>query len=216
MSAGARLRLADALAAAECIRGMWGLDAPACALVGSARRETITVGDLEFIAPMPEAIANDDLFDRMDRTMQTEGLFGAGTVPLARPLKGFRRGFLYCDTLVDLTNQATGEGLSVRVQIHRYAADGSNRGWIQLMRTGPAEFGEWFLRQWKSRHAIPPDQRASIDGHLVGPHGGRIPTPSEADCFVECGMKYVEPDRRDGIAEVMKAQHRHERGWATR
>ena len=203
---GDRLKLHDALAAAECIRGMWGLDPETCLLVGSARREAISVGDLEFCAPMPAPGTRDELFERMDLTMQTGGLFGAGTVPVAQPLKGFRNRFYYCDTRVDLTHQETGKELSVRVQIHRYEADGSNRGWIELMRTGPSEFGEWFLAAWKAFWKMPIGRRASIDGHLVNDVGARVPTPTEADCFRQIGMAWISPDRRDAFAEA--ARHR--------
>lgn len=216
MSTGDRLPLIDALLAAECIAGMWGLDREACPLVGSARRRAITVGDLEFIAPLPAPGVRDELFDRMDLTMGTGGLFGEGTVPVAKPLKGFKRGFGYCDTLVDVTNQATGQGFAIRVQIHRYAADGSNRGWIELMRTGPAEFGQFFLRAWKARHCIAPELEASIDGHLVNAARQRVPTPTEADAFRCCGLEPVEPTRRDAFAARAKEQWRHQRTWSVR
>jgi hypothetical protein len=199
MSAGDRLLLQDALAAAACIQDMWGLRGPDVLLVGSARRQRPDVGDLEFTCRAPAEGGPDVLFEAMDRTMAVEGLFGASTVPVAKPLKGFKRGFGYCDVLVDLHRQDNGAEFQVRVQIHRWAWDGANRGWIELMRTGPTDFGQWFLHAWKRHHGIQPEADASRDGRLIGVDGVPVPTPREEDAFTACGLTWIEPERREAF-----------------
>jgi hypothetical protein len=37
----------------------------------------------------------------------------------------------------------------IPVQVHRY--DPGNRGWLEIMKTGPVEFNKLFLWRWKQR-----------------------------------------------------------------
>lgn len=219
MSDGARLSLMEAQAAAACVAQLWGMTTPDVLLVGSTRRQRPTVGDLEFTCRRPADDEPDELFSRMVPHIRIGGLF-AGTADddkIGDAVKGFRSHFAYCDMLLNLHEPCPGgRELVVRVQIHRWDPDGLNRGWIELMRTGPAEFGEWYLRAWKRRWNIHGAGRASIDGRLVDAGGRPVPTRTEAECFRLCGLNYIEPDRRDAFAEHQAASRRVERAWQHR
>lgn len=216
MSEGARLDLGEALGAAECIARMWGITGDDALLVGSARRRRPTVGDIEFTCRRPAPGERDVLFDAMDPTMETGGLFGAGTVPIARPLKGFKRGFGYCDCLVEVTNEITRQAVRVRVQIHRWDPDGFNRGWIELMRTGPSGFGIHFLAAWKKRWGIPPSAKASVDGMLFNAAGNQVKVATESEAFIKCGMSWVAPEQRDVFIAQVDAARGRDQAYARR
>jgi hypothetical protein len=199
VSTGARVPLENALALAVYVMQRWQMTVGPCAVVGSVRRNKPEVGDLEIIAPMPAAGDSDTLWFTIAGTLGGGGDLFSGTKPaLAVPVRGFKRLFLHASLMVT----ATGKGVTtvLPVEIYRYAHDGSNRGWIELMRTGPADFGKWFLWQWKRRFEIPQDRQASIDGHLVDRDGERVETRSEGACFERLGIEFIEPQAREEIA----------------
>lgn len=210
MSAGARLALEDAQAAAACVAWLWGLNTPDALLVGSARRCRPTVGDLEFTCRGVAEGEPDPLYDRMAKTVRLGGLFADRDADLpAEAVKGFSRGFAYTELLVHLRHDPTGAMTPVSVQVHRWDADESNRGWIELMRTGPLEFGQWFLSAWKKCWGIDPACQASIDGHLVDRSGARVSVVTEREAFRLCGLKWVAPHERDSfMAQVNAARAR--------
>ncbi|MCC6295423.1 MAG: hypothetical protein IT469_01810 [Pseudomonadales bacterium] len=209
MSAGPRIPLARALAAAQMAMRLWGMAAPACAIVGSVRRRRTEVGDIEIIAPLPEVMSrpvdpfaepepvtedNDHLFARIAATTRQEpDLFNPSPPPpLARVVRGLEPGFLACSLELKL---AHAPAVAIPVQIYRYTP--ANRGWCELMRTGPTDFGMDFLVRWKARFGIAGEGKGSIDGHLVDSHQVRVPTPTEDDCFRLCGMAFIPPEERD-------------------
>lgn len=212
MSAGPRIPLARALAAAEMAMRLWGMAAPACAVVGSARRGKAEVGDIELIAPVPEVLtreydafeepepvteANDPLYAIIAASVRHEpDLFNPNPPqPVARAIEGLKPGFLAAKLEVRL---AAPPAVTVPVQVYRYTP--TNRGWCELMRTGPSEFGQEFLYRWKQRYGITGEGRASIDGHLVDAHRVRVPVPTEADCFRLSGMPFIPPEEREAFA----------------
>jgi hypothetical protein len=83
----------------------------------------------------------------------------------------------------------------VGVQIYRFTP--ANRGWVQLMRTGPGEFGKWFLTRWKRAFDIPPELPASIDGHLVFRDRKVAAAATEQELFALLGMGFIPPEKRD-------------------
>lgn len=201
-----RLSLEEAKAAATCIVGLWGLHTPDVLLVGSARRQRESVGDLEFTCRRPAECERDVLFEAMSPTVRLGGLFAADDERpevVAEALRGFSPHFGYADLIVDLT-RTDGHPFRVRVQIHRWDPDGLNRGWIEIMRTGPVEFGMWFLKAWKRRWDLKGE--ASIDGRLVDGAGQQVPVRTELEAFKAAGMNYVEPDRRDAVALASMGQ----------
>lgn len=162
---------------------------------GSVRRARETVGDLEFTAPAQplggkaslfEAPANDDLHDAIKATID-KGHGVAG--------RGLRPHFL----AASLTMKMRGEEgtITVPVQVFRYTP--ANRGWVEIMRTGPDEFGRLFLHEWKQRWG---GSKGSVDGHLVGSAGERIGVPTEAHAFDLCGLPWVDPIDRGRYAHM--------------
>lgn len=193
MSTGARIPLARAQAVAAYLIDLWQLEG--AHIVGSVRRQRAEVGDLEMVIPaVSPTYSIDSAYLAMEPTLAktgTSSLFDAPRRdPIGRALRGFNVGFLACSLEVGI------KGTTIPVQIYRYTPQ--NFGWIMLMRTGPADFGKWFLGRWKDRHNI--DHKsvlASMNGHLVDRHGAVIPTPTEDDAFALCGLKPLAPERRD-------------------
>ena len=216
MSEGPRLSLPVATKAAEYLMRLWQMPTPDSLIVGSIRRRKPTVGDVEIIAPWPGAGNADPLYERIAETIGVggDGLFGAvrpEPVLKGRALEGLKPGFKACALHITLKRKDRDppEPIEVPVQIFRYVPGATgNRGWVELMRTGPGEFGEWFLWRWKEQHHIPIDRKASRDGFLVDEAGEVVPTPAEADCFAEVGLPVVAPERREEYVE----RKRRERG----
>lgn len=215
MSSGPRLALKDAEGAALYLMQEWGMRGPDCMVVGSVRRQRPDVGDLELIAPLPPESARDELHDRIVASLPpppaaTDGLFAAPAAIAKRQalrgaaLKGLKPGFRSCELLVELLRKSTGEWHSLSVQIHRYTPQ--NRGWIELMRTGPSELGILFLERWKKVYGLG-DSEASRSGHLRNSYGDIVPVRTEEEAFEKCGIPYVPPERRGVWAEsVLQAR----------
>lgn len=202
MSTGVRIPLSRAQAAARYLIELWQLEG--AHVVGSVRRQRSEVGDLELIVPAMAAIeTTDQVYAAIERTMvapSVNSLFDAPREkPIGRALRGLNRGFLACALIVTMK-----DGTALPVQVYRYTPD--NFGWMMLMRTGPADYGKWFLGKWKDRHRIDHErQQASINGHLVDAAGRIIPTPSEEEAFALCGIKYQPPERRDEFIARVQA-----------
>lgn len=204
MSTGTRLPLAMAQDAARALMILWNMPADSCMVVGSVRRGREEVGDLEFTARMPVDKDRDELYRSISGTIRTDGLFGDETRrrTFGEAVEGFKPGFKYCS--LNMTMVRGDESYPIGVQIHRYAHGDSNRGWIEIMRTGPSEFGQIFLSRWKKHHGIPQDKQASIEGFLVDAGGQRVSVPTEVDAFHLCGLQFIDPAKRDAICEQLK------------
>lgn len=214
MSEGPRILISEAVQVLDQIRGLWRC--PGLEVVGSVRRELPHVGDIEVIAEIPamamrkDARRQDDsLFAAINATMHNPwvedvkgGLFDVRPesqpieqLPrIGKALRGLRPGFRACSIELDPW------GKTIPLQVYRYTP--TNRGWITLMRTGPGEFGIWFLGQWKKRWMINQDRQASVDGYLVDRTGKVIDTPTEADAFRLCGLEWIPPQNRQRVAEA--------------
>ena len=205
MSEGPRITLAQGRLLASSLLDLWGLTGlvgeGGVHVVGSIRRQKPEVGDVEIIAPWPEPPAADPLFDRLAETLIADGQAPEPN-PLVGPRRlvyaksGAKRWFKACNLRVPCLKWP-GQPL-VGVQIYRYRPH--NFGWTMLMRTGPSEFGMWFLGIWKRRMNIPRGHQASLDGCLVSAAGDVVPTPTEADCFRLAGLQYVAPEARESFA----------------
>lgn len=233
MSVGLRIPLGRADAVAAAIMRLWDMNAPACAVVGSVRRRKAEVGDIELIAPLPEVCtrpidplgpkpekptdATDPLYARMLATTGADaGLFEPDPPPpVARAVEGLKPGFLAASLEVNIAGiagPADGAAMPIPVQVYRYTpGERGNRGWIELMRTGPREFGIWFLTQWKAAQECTGDRRGSIDGWLVDRYGVRVPTPSEDDCFRLIRRAFVPPEERQAFVEAEERRAARER-----
>lgn len=208
MSTGPRLPLAAGISAAAHLMRLWGMTEPACAVVGSVRRGRDTVGDLEFIAPLPDEGEVDALYQAIDATVGTSGLFGADTVPVGRAIKGVKPRFLSASVVMSMrvTADAGGEPFEIPVQVERYLPTGVNRGWKEIMRTGPAGFGEWFLARWKQAQRTLWTNPASEHGCLVDANRHVVPVYTELEAFTKCGLKYIAPADRDTFMERMSTR----------
>jgi len=217
MSEGPRLPHAKASAVAAALFEKWDLSgllpdhSAACVVVGSVRRRRDEVGDLEIVAPVPPAApgrkltsADDPLFRRINASMsnpwvdESNALFfatasDAGPEPIGTAVRGLKPGFLACSLII-----RPWPDVEIPCQIFRYTPD--NRGWLLIDRTGPRDFGIWFLWRWKVRYGIPvadEQRRASVDGHLVDAGGNVISVPTEQEAFRLAGVPYVPPEQRD-------------------
>lgn len=218
MSRGERLLLSEAMQALEHLRVAWR--APQLEVVGSVRRGLPHVGDIEVIAEIPPAARaakprpeDDPFFRLINATMELPWSDEPGTLfgvakyqaiiplnPLGKIVRGLKPGFLAASLIM------TPFGRQVPLQVYRYIP--ANRGWVTLMRTGPREFGQWFLGQWKRRWRIPDGEQASRDGFLVNAAGDRVETPTEEETFKLCGMDWIAPGVREQVAASVRTERR--------
>jgi len=216
MSTGERMPLVAAQDAAAYLMQQWGMASPACMVVGSVRRQKPDVGDLEFIAPLPAEGQRDDLYERIAGSLPPPpaaegGLFGApAAIVKAEALrgtvvKGLKAGFRCCELVVELRRKSTGTWHQIPVQIHRYTPE--NRGWIELMRTGPSDLGIIYLERWKKQYGLG-DGEASRAGHLRNSYGDIVPVRTEQEAFEKCGLPFVPPERRTAWVESIQQARR--------
>lgn len=224
MSEGPRIELSRAVEVAEVLFERWKLSSaeryPGCMVAGSVRRMEPEVGDLEIVAPLPRGWDYrklgpevDELFGAINATVdnpwsdESAPLFATTTtatpspVVLGSALRGLRPGFLACSLLL-----RPWPGLEIPCQVYRYTPE--NFGWMLIERTGPREFGMWFLGQWKRRYGIPvgvEGRQASINNHLVNAAGDVVPVPTEAEAFRLAGMAWIAPHDRDVFMQRLQA-----------
>ncbi len=200
MSTGTRVPLQTADHIVRALLKRWGLAAAVgVAAVGSVRRRRETVGDIELIAP--HCTPNrDGLYHAIAKTLRSDSIFQSTVVdPIGYSLTGFKPGFRECSLAIE---SPTNPDVHICVEIFRYdSGPDGNRGWTELMRTGPREFGMWFLGCWKKRFSIPPGEKASIDGYLVDAAKRRVRVETEDDCFRIAGLPRVEPHDRDAFMD---------------
>lgn len=186
-------------------------------MVGSIRRRRPDIGDIEIIAPMPRAAdpgcvqsSEDCMFRELNLCVSNPWVDGSGSLFAAAPdtsrafgtaVRGLKPGFKACGL------KLAAYGVEVGLDVFRY--DALNAGWVKLCRTGPSEFGQWFLGRWKERMGIPvgdPARKASVDGYLVDAGGTTVPVASEQEAFRLIGANFVPPERRDAMVEAMAAR----------
>lgn len=196
MSEGARLPLAVAEGAAGYLLNCWGVAGKDATVVGSVRRGREQVGDLEICMPVERA-DRDEMYKTIHASAtQSAGLFEAPSdLPPITVVQGLRPGFKNARLIVHITHHGTPYRLPV--EIYRFEPEG--RAWSLIMRTGPRDFGVFFLRRWKAAFGIS-DGRASRDGLLIDRWGIVVPIHDEREAFDRCGLGWVDPLRRDAIA----------------
>ena len=201
MSTGARIPFAIAARVVEHLQGLpgvWNLSP-----VGSFRRKRPDCGDLEFIAPVPDC-DTDPLYDTLSAhfadppPVQTSLFAGPPARPQMRRIgavvQGLSPRFRHARLTLNLTHPAV---MPLAVEVYRYD-DGpcGNRGWIELIRTGPREFGMLVLSKWKDKS----HGGRSLEGYPTTTDGQRVPVPDEAAAFALVGMAQVAPADRDDYA----------------
>lgn len=199
-----------------------GLSEPESMVVGSVRRECSDVGDIELIAPLPAPDEEDKLYARLRNILDPASddgdapmLFGRGTpagpqvATVGKAIRGLNPWFKYCKFELWLRpdKYELPEGVrSIGVDIFRYAAGAStNRGWIEIMRTGSAEFSHQFLRAWKIIRGITGEGDGSKDGFLADETGTIRSTPNELAAFGLVGFVWVPPRFRTGPEALLAA-----------
>lgn len=213
MSTGPRIPYTRAKAAAELLLALWRMPPAACQIVGSIRRRRAEVGDIEILVPQyPKK--GDSVYDRIlptidgaERPLFTDGV-GQQTPTFARAIKGFKPGFLQASLEVQMRiAPAATDGDSGRciipVQVFRYTPE--NAGWQLIMRTGPTDFGKWFLWKWKIAWRTGPEGKGSIDGHLVDNFGKVVPVETEAKAFSLARVPITAPEHRDEFMQRIGA-----------
>lgn len=211
-----RIPLLKAQEIAIQLRKLWSMGDRTCLTVGSVRRLEKTVGDLEFTAPLPIDGQDDSLFEIMQETISRQGGLWADDKRSisGRAVAGFATGFKFCNLLLEIPDEMIGGTapalFPIKVQIHRYtpsctiagAPQKSNRGWIEVMRTGPKEFNQMFLLRWRSWFHIPEGRDGSLEGFLRDRDGNPIDTPTEASCFSMLNnWRFIPPEERAELAE---------------
>lgn len=186
--------------------------------VGSFRRRAREVGDIEFIAPMPAPGKEDALWLALASRFGVEGTefvidpgMPTSDAPMFKPpipptvgrvekslgtvRKGLARGFRYCGLTL------RGRTMDVPIEFYRYdPGPTGNRGWVELVRTGCADFSHAILTKHKAVQGIPPDRPGS-DTYLLGANGAEIPTPAEQHVFDLVGIPFIPPiDRTEHTA----------------
>jgi hypothetical protein len=152
------------------------------------------------------------IFATVKPTPQQGSLWGSpqrkSDLCFVEPQMGFKPGFKYCDLLIDvpvLCPELEETVAALSVQIHRYwLGPAGNRGWIQLMRTGPAEFGQYILTRWKEKQRLSSGVPGSVNGFLVDRDGKAVPTPEEADVFAAVGIPFIPVDQRERFMERVR------------
>lgn len=194
MSGGLRVGLPFARECALQVCARLGIDP--VGIMGSIRRGCASVGDIDLVAPLPAPGARDVLFGAIVQNFQAADKPGFLPRPLiagamGRIEKGDAAGFKYCGLI------GTFGDIELKVQIHRYV-DGprGNRGWIEIMRTGPEEYSHGFLSRWKSVQRIQMVNQGSVGGFLVDCRGVVVPTPTEESAFEAAGLRFVAPGQR--------------------
>lgn len=204
MSDGPKLPRAIALELAETlVRELaFHLDPGGVLVCGSLRRERQNIGDIDLAAELPMPGGDDRLAREIIKRFTRRPVAGMLFEPkLVKGSMGWIRdgavaGFKACRlTLVS-------EPHTIDVEIHRYVAGPvGNRGWVELMRTGPVEFSQWLLTRHKVRQGRS-TKPGSVHGYLVDREGAAIPTPTEADVFRLVGLEYIPPAGRDRFCEI--------------
>jgi len=200
MSAGERLPLSVAEGAAGYLLNAWGVAEKDATVVGSVRRGRQDVGDLEICMPL-ERPDRDEMYKTIHASATQEGgLFEApADVPPITVVQGLRPGFKQARLIVHISYE--GRPIALPVEIYRFEAGA--RAWSIIMRTGPRDFGMFFLRRWKAAYSIPASQVASSEGMLVDRYGKPVPISGEREAFDRAGIGWVDPLERDRFAATI-------------
>ena len=227
MSTGPRIPLQSARAIASSLMQALNLREPEAMVVGSIRRQREDVGDIDIIAPLPGSFADDRLYRAIANAFQpakapeqpalftTGGKPATSFTPLGRVLQGHNPLFLECELEVwvrpeqDRALKAIAGGrplIPVKASIARYRATPGNRGWLEIMRTGNAEFSKAVLECWKWQCGTRGTAAGGLkDNHLVDQLGNARATPTEFHVFQLIGCVWVPPALRTGPQALCRA-----------
>lgn len=195
MSTGPLIPASRAMVAARWLMHQLGVELAPEQVVGSIRRGARAVGDVDLLLPLPAEGQPDELYRQMAARIEPRdgrpALFAGATTrtqPLAREVLGMSAGFKLCRLELRLTREPVAV---IRVDLHRYTPgpDG-NRGWKQLIHTGPEAFARKAVSRWAAISG------ESADGGFPVRDGRPVPVPSEAEAFRLLDWKYIPPENR--------------------
>lgn len=194
-----RIPIERALKACDYIRDQLAI--PRCLVAGSIRRRVPMVKDIELVVPMPLEGAPDVLYDRIAVLFSPRpdpdaalNLFTRAEPPagkwIGRVVKGHNERFRYCQLALRTGLEPQ---VDLNIDIFRYdPGEKGNRGWIELIRTGPDTFGRGACIRWKTL-----SNGRSDEGYPRHSDGTAVAVPSEEAAFQLLKWPWVEPwDRR--------------------
>lgn len=183
-------------------------------VAGSIRRRVQMVKDIELVVPMPAKGEPDVLLEAIRRQIVVPGYHGeeyAIQVEIQpsllgpastrqekrrRPMienaigvavKGVKEDFRYCQLRIA---GCADPSKFINVDIFRYdQGENGNRGWIELIRTGPADFGQKALGRWKQLNP----GAYSQDGYPHRADGVRVAVPTEDFAFQLLEWPWIDP-----------------------
>lgn len=195
MSAGPLIPASRAMTAARWLMHQLGVELAADQFVGSIRRGARAVGDVDLLLPLPLEGEPDDLHGQMASRIEPRdgrpALFAGATTqaaPIAREVLGMSAGFKLCRLELRLTREPVAV---IRVDLHRYTpGESGNRGWKQLIHTGPEAFAKKAVSRWAALSG------ESADGGFPMRDGRPVPVPTEAEAFRLLEWKFIPPENR--------------------
>lgn len=212
------IKLEHALRAVELLRNELQIDR--CLVAGSIRRRVRMVKDVELVCPRPADGQADPLLERirekflipgwhgeeekyLEPVPDTGGLF-APAAPKTRPavrirpnplapiglaMKGAKDGFRYCQLNVP---SKVYPDVAINVDIFRYdPGPMGNKGWIELIRTGPGDFSKRAVIRWTELTG-----GHSSEGYPRYRDEKPIPVPTEEEAFKLLRWPWIEPWER--------------------
>ncbi len=199
MSTGPRIPLDVATRVAEVIRNdVIGGQFKTALIVGSIRRKKETVGDVEYTFPW-EPKENDALYTRLAELahLGEPPLFGERGHKMIDPIEGVKPGFKAARFYVQVQ---TPTGVVVApAAIYRH--EPHNKGMIEIIRTGPREFGMAVLHRWRSVFKVTREVWDARDqGTVVDQWGKVVPVGTEEEVFTKLGIAFEPPERREEAA----------------
>lgn len=172
-----KIPYAEAIAAAEILKGKLAPGCERTLIAGSLRRGKPEVGDIELVV-MPKVEASLDLFgaavgvhsllDDVLAELKTEGYTKNG--------ERYKQ-FIWHGYSVDL-----------------FIATLDTWGCVATIRTGSADFTHWLVSPRRQGGGCPSHLKFS-EGRIVE-NGKRLDTPEEADVFAALNQPWVEPAER--------------------
>jgi len=184
----------------------WQLPVEHSKLCGSCRRLEAEVGDLDILTARPAIPKVDPLHDTLYCDLISADEWDVMDPKLAKipagklgiVTQGLKPGFGRVRCMI------TGRtGTWIKIEIHRHdlklRPDGgvlqSNRGWIEMIRTGPAEWSKNMMIRWKALS----DGGTSKDGYPISGLGVQYCPATEAEAFKLLRLPYCSPEQRGRV-----------------
>jgi DNA polymerase/3'-5' exonuclease PolX len=174
-----------------------------CVVGGGLRRKKTDVHDIEIVAkpimrsPRPEFGAKV-----LHKTLLDQALYELQIGGLLTRIKGADKMKQYKINLSEFGLAPTAEPFLVEFWL---CTPPSEWGVHYTIRTGPSEFSKWMVTEKRKGGALPDGYICEDNaiGHRIAEYGskdrrnGMIAMPTEKDFFEFCGLKWIEPSKRE-------------------